>query len=77
MKNLTYESIERRNRIRRNLFRSVLLVLLVAACIAIGWFITTLGYDPLYESSLPALHAPPGAPAATACTHACTLVPRT
>lgn len=74
MKNLTYESIERRNRIRRNLFRSVLLVLLVAVCIAIGWFITTLGYDPLYESGV---HHTPALRSAPTTTHALALAPRT
>jgi hypothetical protein len=74
MKNLTYESIERRNRIRRNLFRSMLLALLVAACIAIGWFITTLGYEPLYESGV---HHTPALQGAPATPHALALCPRT
>lgn len=74
MKNLTYETIERRNRIRRTLFRSVLLALLLVACIAIAWFITSLGYEPLYESGVhhtPALRGGPTTP------HALALDPRT
>ncbi len=71
MKAQTYESIERRMKIRQTVFRGVLLVLLVVVCIAISWFITDMGYDPIeHEGSLtprqsvPALHELPLAPRA-------------
>ena len=46
----TVEDIERQQRWRRIIFRSVLLLLLALLCVFIGWIISQIGYKELHSS---------------------------
>jgi hypothetical protein len=48
----TVEDIERQQRLRRFLFRGVMLLLLALLCIFIGWVISRIGYTELHSDAL-------------------------